>query len=292
MLRSLRATLPPGLSHEIILVDDGSTDGTRKWLKSLRGQPFSIQLNESNLGYAAANNRGVARAQGNLIVLLNNDLVLTRGWLEPMLQLHRLKLSVGVVGNVQLNFHTGVIDHTGIFINAKGKPEHDRNKPDFWSSRRQVIAATGACLLLDRVLWNDVGGFDERFLNGGEDIDLCLKIAARGRRNFVALDSTILHHISASPGRKRRDEANTRRLTLRWRDELIYHGARAWCQEYVARNLTAATAFAAPQSALRIWAHAVGFTEKPPAIAYDSLQHAIAHELTRWRELLGDEAEM
>jgi O-antigen biosynthesis protein len=57
MLASLRDTIPAGLTHEIVLVDDGSTDGTREWLGSLRDPPFRAVFNERNLGYAAANNR-------------------------------------------------------------------------------------------------------------------------------------------------------------------------------------------------------------------------------------------
>ena len=130
MLASLHATLPPGFSHEIILVDDGSTDGTRAWLATL-GDPFRVVLNERNLGYARANNRAAALARGEFLVLLNNDLVLLPNWLEPMLAAHRaLGAGAGVVGNVQLDARTGVVDHAGIVISpVKAKPEHARALP-------------------------------------------------------------------------------------------------------------------------------------------------------------------
>jgi len=64
MLTSLQATRPSGLAHEIIFVDDGSTDGTRAWLETLEGrEPFRVLLNERNLGYAAANNRAFSMLQ-------------------------------------------------------------------------------------------------------------------------------------------------------------------------------------------------------------------------------------
>ena len=67
MLRSLRETLPADMTHEIILVDDGSTDGTREWLAGLEA-PFRVILNERNLGYGASNNRGAAIARGEAVV--------------------------------------------------------------------------------------------------------------------------------------------------------------------------------------------------------------------------------
>lgn len=288
MLASLRKTVPDTLSHEIIFVDDGSTDGTREWLATLKTAPFHVVFNEQNLGYAAANNRGVAVATGELLVLLNNDLVLTPRWLEPMLELQASQRDVGAVGNVQLSVATGLVDHAGIFINAKGKPAHNRAAPDAWSRHSQVTATTGACLAISRQLWADVGGFDQQYLNGCEDVDLCLRIATRRRRNLVALKSVIYHHVSASPGRKRRDEANTRRLALRWRDELVYRGATSWCIEYANRSLNAAAGFAAPGSATKIVAHALGLTREPPQIAISAMQGVMDRELARWRDILGD----
>src|SRR4051794_16791269 len=109
MLSSLQATLPRDLLHEIIFVDDGSTDGTREWLATL-GPGFRVVLNERNLGYAGANNRGVAVATGDTLALLNNDLVLRPRWLEPMLALQRRwGARAGVIGNVQRAVRTGAI---------------------------------------------------------------------------------------------------------------------------------------------------------------------------------------
>src|SRR5882724_3410177 len=174
MVASLKATLPAGLAHEIILVDDGSTDGTREWLATL-APPFRVVLNERNLGYAIANNRGAATATGEFLALLNNDLVLAPGWLEAMMAAHRsLGDRAGLVGNVQRDIATGRIDHAGIFINVKGKPEHQREVPagfsKFFATVCRVDALTGACALLTRALWEQLGGFDEGYVNGCEDV--------------------------------------------------------------------------------------------------------------------------
>jgi len=290
MVASLQASLPAGLAHEIILVDDGSTDGTREWLATLRA-PFQVVLNERNLGYAAANNRGAARARGDLLALLNNDLVLSPGWLEPMLAAHRsLGERAGLIGNVQLDAATGEIDHAGIAINLKGKPQHLRALPDsfghFFTKVYEVDALTGACALLARPLWQQLGGFDEGYVNGCEDVDLCFRARAAGKTNAVALRSRVRHHISSSLNRKRSDEANAYRLTRRWKSELARSAARLWCRHYFASSPLEPSEHGYGFE-LQIWLYAVGLRRTPPAKALAAMEAAIGLELTRWEAMFG-----
>lgn len=289
MVASLQATIPAGLSHEIILVDDGSTDATRSWLATLSAPPFHVVLNERNVGFAAANNRGAAIARGKLLVLLNNDLVLLPGWLPPILAAHRsLGRRAGVIGNLQLDAQTGALDHAGIVFNLKAKPEHDRRAPT-WAARwfapvRRVPAVTAACALIATELWRQLGGFDEAYVNGGEDVDLCFRARAAGRINAVARRSVVRHHVSSSAGRKLRDEANSERLARRWRAEFIRGAARDWCREYVAairpepRNYD-------PRFARRLWLYACGLTHTPPPEALAALDAALDLEFIRWAGL-------
>ena len=290
---SLQATLPAGLAHEIILVDDGSTDGTRAWLATLTA-PFRVVLNERNLGYAAANNRAVALATGKYLALLNNDLVLLPRWFDRLLRAHRsLGDRAGLVGNVQRDARTGAIDHTGIIINRAGKPEHDRVWPPSWSrlfsSVRRVPAVTGACVLLERALWQQLGGFDEAYINGGEDIDLCFKAQAAGRVNAVALHSVVRHHISSSPGRKRHDEKNSYLLALRWRREFVASADlafRSWCRDYHEQNLLDPRE-GDQRLARDAWFYAHGLRRTPPPEAVADLEAALDREFARWAELFG-----
>lgn len=292
-LESLRATLPAGLTHEIILVDDGSTDGTRDWLVALPA-PFRVVLNERNLGYAVANNRAAALATGQYLALINNDLVLLPHWLDRMLAAHRsLGQRAGLVGNVQLDARTGAIDHTGIIINRVGKPEHDRTMPPRWehlfSPVRRVPAVTGACMMLERALWQQLGGFDEAYINGGEDIDLCFRARAAGRVNAVALSSIVRHHISSSVGRKLHDEQNSYRLARHWRREFIASAdiaLRAWCRECAERTSLA------PRESDRVllrrsWLYANRLSSTPPPEAVAALDAALDREFARWEQLFG-----
>jgi len=287
---SLQATLPAGLTHEIILVDDGSTDATRAWLSTL-GPPFRVVLNDRNLGYAAANNRAITHARGDVLALLNNDLVFLPSWLEPMLGAHRsLADRAGLIGNLQLDARTGAIDHTGIIVNQQGKPVHDRTLPSrlsrFFSTVRPVPALTGACVLVKRALWQQLGGFDEGYVNGGEDVDLCFRARALGRTNAVALTSVVRHHISASVGRKLHDEENSYRLARRWQQELVTDpGAlREWCRECSEKNLREPR-YEDRSLALRSFLYLQGLTRTPPPEALAALTAALAQEFARWEKM-------
>ena len=312
MLASLQATLPAGLAHEIIFIDDGSTDGTREWLKTLspsnglqtlspsnglatrHDATIRVLLNERNLGYAVSNNRAAATARGDFLVLLNDDLVLLPRWLEPMLAAHaRLRQRAGVVGNVQLDASTGEVDHAGLVVNITGKPVHARALPSlaYRAIRRirDVPAVTGACLLIERSLWQHLGGFDEAYVNGGEDIELCFRARAAGRRNVVALRSVVHHHVSSSPGRKLRDEENSYRLARRWARELVAaadDGTRTWCRDYLAAQLLI------PRSreyrlAIAAWAFLAHVRTTPPAEAVLAVEAGLRGEFARWEEMFG-----
>jgi GT2 family glycosyltransferase len=292
MVASLQASIPGGISYEVILVDDGSTDGTREWLATLKA-PFRVLLNERNCGFGASNNRGAAVARGRVLALLNNDLVLKPGWLGPMLSaLDGLGCLAGVVGNVQRSAATGKIDHSGILVDEKAKPVHDHSYPSFvsrllWPEKR-VLAATGACMLIRADTWRRLGGFDEAFVNGCEDVDLCLRAREAGLINVVALDSQALHHVSKSPGRKLRDEDNTRKLLLRWRHvfaaSLALEPAKRLLREHIAepRNF--------PETLEAIWmaSYLARIHSVPPLRALEPGYFVIDLELARWREMFSD----
>lgn len=286
-LASLQANLPRGLDHEILFIDDGSTDGTREWLGTL-APPVRVLLNERNLGYAASNNRGAREATGDILGLLNNDLVLVPGWLPPILRLFRLGRKPGLVGNVQLDPATGAVDHSGIFIGANTKPVH-RGIPtgiDRLRRLRSVVAVTGACAFVRRDTFLRLGGFDEGFKNGGEDVDFCLRAREAGLHNWVVFGSRVLHHVSSSPGRKRRDEENSRRLASRWRDALVREAARTWCRRFVEDNWREPRALDARLSIHALLA-ALRLARIPPQEALWVADRAMRAEERRWEELLG-----
>lgn len=215
---------------QIIFIDDASTDGTPNWLASLRDDRIKVITNSSNLGYANSNNLGISQASGDILVLLNNDLEFDSEWLPPMLSiLESPALNAGIVGNIQRRFSDNSIDHVGFELTPQGKFIHKRNVPDASMPYSKVPAVTGACLAISRSDFEAVGGFDERFLNGGEDIDLCLKVAALGKSIYVSLESQIKHHVALSRDLKSpQNEKNSRLLFQKWRPEIKNELSKAW----------------------------------------------------------------
>ncbi|MBK8478295.1 MAG: glycosyltransferase family 2 protein [Opitutaceae bacterium] len=290
-LASLQATLPAGLDHEIVLVDDGSTDGTREWIQNL-GAPFRVLLNERNLGYAGANNRAAAAATGDILALLNSDLLFSRRWLEPMLAVLGDTSAASIVGNVQFQATTGALDHIGFRVGLTGKPCHDQSR--LWLRapwrQRQVPAVTAACLLLPRALFLRLRGFDEGFRNGGEDVDLCFRARALGATCLLALHSRIRHHVSASPGRKLHDEKNSRLLARRWREEFLRLNRRAvglcWSRTYMMAHWDEPRELA-PGTLAGIALFLAGFRSYPSDEAAVLHRALFRQEEERWRALLG-----
>ena len=285
-LRTLQATLPAGLTHEIILVDDGSTDGTREWLGAIP-TPCRAIMNDHNLGFAATCNRGAASAQGGTLFFLNNDLVFQSGWFQPMLASVQSPRA-GLVGNVQLNATTGAIDHAGLWFNRKGKPEHTTHIS--WlarlTGRQAVPALTGACFAIQKSLWRQFGGFDDGFINGGEDVDLCLKVRQSGWRNRVVTRSVVGHHVSQSPGRKRRDEENSRRLLGRWRAVIAELAARDFCPPCLEVAWEEPRNYPDPRLARDAFLYLCRLWPRPTARLTAATSTAFEIEFCRWSHLL------
>lgn len=233
-LDSLRATVDLS-ANEVILIDDGSNDGTREYLSGLPSPPFFLELNNANLGYAKSNNRGAQKATGEYLCFLNNDLVLTPGWLSPMVGLILDDESVGAIGNVQVHPVSEQIDHAGVYFDHRGRPRHVLAPPQGPGLRSfsEWNAATAACLLMRKSVFWSIGGFDESYVNGYEDVDLCVRLRLKGYRILVSHESIVKHHGRSSPGRRRYNRANLSRFLSRWQSVTRQWGREEWPAEYL-----------------------------------------------------------
>lgn len=233
MLASLVKTLSQSLAVEVIIVDDASTDDTCAWLASLSNADLAcpqikslrILRNTHNLGYAKSNNLAAKEARGALLALLNNDLVLKPGWLEPMLAMfERSPLKPIIVGNLQYQPDTNTLDHAGIevrFDTESNRPVIDHRRESIPTEPEKVFAVTGACCLIARQTFVTLGGFDEEYINGGEDVDLCMKVIQAGGTCWVVPASSVWHHVSQTRGKQEdRDEKNSWRLFKLWHKQI------------------------------------------------------------------------
>ena len=108
---------------EVLIVDDGSSAQSKPFLRSLPA-PVRLIENDQNRGFAYSNNRAVSEAKGEYLVLMNNDLVLQRGWLDAMLAVVNAGEGERVVGNMQISRFTGKVDHVGKYFDEGDDPRH------------------------------------------------------------------------------------------------------------------------------------------------------------------------
>lgn len=186
--------------HEIIFVDNSSTDGTIEYLRKLVEQnpEYKLIRNHENKGFAVGNNLGVAAATGEYVMLLNNDVLVSEGWLESMVKALEKDDRIGMVGPItnyisgrQAIKDTPYKDENGFYSFAKTVRGHNQNKV---TPRRRIA---GFAILMRKSLYEEASGLDESFGIGNfEDDDLCLKIFRKGFAIMVD-ESTLIHHFGS-----------------------------------------------------------------------------------------------
>ncbi len=189
------------LSYELIMVDNGSSDGTVIWLRQQAEMDRRITIieNAANLGFAAGCNQGIRAAKGSRLILLNNDTVVTPGWLSGMNELLERYPDAGIIGPMT-NSASGIqvvqeVEYTPESLSTWAEAFHQRHRYRIIPQRRIV----GFCMLFRSELVEKVGLLDETFGAGNyEDDDFCLRAELAGFRNLIAGDVFIHHEGGAS----------------------------------------------------------------------------------------------
>lgn len=272
-------------SYEVIVVDNGSTDGTEAFCRDLlaRRPGLRYHRNPENLGFGPACNVGARLARGPDLLFLNNDTMVTPGWLAAMLETLRADPRVGIVGIQQRFPYTRRIHHTGIIFTAGGVPQHlypdaDAALPHV-NRQRDYQAVTGSCLLIPRDLFFEVGGFDEGYRNGYEDVDLCFAVRARGYRVVCCTRAFIYHYGQITEGRTADDNRNAARFRARWGPSVRVDEADYARQDADDLRRAAALAATGPRPARRPGQRPVCFVDdlaRPSALTWALADLALA----------------
>jgi GT2 family glycosyltransferase/SAM-dependent methyltransferase len=186
---------------EVIVVDNASEDGTPAWLQDLASRDKRVRaiFNKSNLGFAAANNQGIAVAQGAFLCLLNNDTVITPWWLTALIGHLQRNPELGLVGPVT----NAIGNEAKIAVGYADLAEMPAWAAHYCASHRGQMRGIPMlaffCVALPRGVFEQVGAIDERFGKGMfEDDDYCRRVRAAGFDIRCAHDSFVHHWQKAS----------------------------------------------------------------------------------------------
>src|SRR3972149_1105346 len=183
--------------YEIVFVDNASTDGTVEYLRNLvKGHSnYKLIENQENKGFAAGNNQGVSAASGEYVMLLNNDVLVSDGWLEGLVERLERDKKIGMVGPItnsisgrQQGIEIPYTNEQGFYKFAQGIRRTYKGR----LTPRYRVA--GFAVLMRKTLYEEVNGLDESFGTGNyEDDDLCLKVQEKGYAIMVD-EGVFIHH--------------------------------------------------------------------------------------------------
>jgi GT2 family glycosyltransferase len=229
-LPSLAATRD--VAVETLVVDNGSTDGSLEWLAAHHPEVRVLPMG-ANLGFGAANRRGIEAASSEYVALLNTDTVVEPDWLRPLLTTLMAEPGIGAAcSTLRLMAHSDLLNARGGgmtklglgFDHGFGQPA-DGDAPEL----AECLFPTAAAVLMRRREFEAVGGFDSEFFMYHEDVDLGWRLWLEGLRVVVVRDSVVRHAFGGTLRRER---------SLAWRERLgARHDVRSLIKHYELWNL-------------------------------------------------------
>lgn len=228
--------LPPGVDLEVVLVDDGSRDGTAEAFEARPG--VRILRNDAPTGFSRAVNRGVAESTGNLLVLLNSDTQVEPESLARVVEVFESDPSLGIAGAV-LRYPDGTPQWSGgrepdllwLFAQASGLPAllgrlpaWRRVKPLHPARPVDVGWVSGAAMAVRASVWRDAGPFDATYGFYVQDLEFCLRARDRGWRVSLLPGFRVIHSHGATIAAKGDGHTGNADLGLLWSDLVLWAG--------------------------------------------------------------------
>lgn len=220
-----------GVSYEVILVDNCSSDSTDELLKRLTN--VTVIKNLENVGFLKACNQAAGVAKGQWLLFLNNDTQVSPALLDVLYDTAEATELCGAVG-AKLIFPDGKLQEAGSIIWSDGScygygRDDDPDKAEY-SFVREVDYCSGACLLVRRDLFEEAGKFDERYAPAYyEEVDLCMAVRHLGYKVIYQPAAKVIHYEFGSAGKKQDSIdlqiSNKRKFVEKWREQLSNHVA-------------------------------------------------------------------
>ena len=212
--------------HEVVVADNASTDQSVDFLKGHFPQIRLLEFNE-NHGFCGGYNRALNQLEAEYFAIINSDVEVTEGWIDPMLKLFEQDDKIAAVQPKLLDFNNkNLFEYAGGaggFIDKFGYPfcrgrifetiETDEGQYD---DSNEIFWATGACFIIRAKLFKEYGGFDESFFAHMEEIDLCWRMKKDGYKVYSCSDS-IAYHVGGGT----LNYSNPRKTYLNFRNSLM-----------------------------------------------------------------------
>ena len=189
---------------ELLLVDNGSTDGSQNLVDKFRlsYKGYKLVQNKQNLGFAEPNNQGYKISKGKYVLLLNNDTKVKDDFLNSMVAKMENDRGIGVLQpKIRLMEKPEYLDNTGSYFTKTGLLKHEgflEKDGDKFSQEKESFAAKGACMLIRREVIERVGLFDKNFFAYFEESDFCWKSWITGFRTIYFPETYIFHKLGAT----------------------------------------------------------------------------------------------
>jgi len=229
-LKSIYDISDGSLPMETIVVEHESTDA-KKYLEEHKHECRYLRMEDKpeKQSFSSLNNAGAKMAKGKYIVLMNNDVELTKGCLDEMLAVMRAKQDVGIVG-AKLLFPDGDIQHMGVVFNGYGIPGHlgwkRPNDESFPPSQRSDYndAVTFALVMIRKGVWDLLNGLDTDYFFNYEDTDFCLRAAEHKWRCYVSHMAVAIHKEGQSTDYRKTEDHTVKRNLVVFRNKWIFNG--------------------------------------------------------------------